>query len=356
MNLLTGGSADNTVSLTAHAVGMSDPFICKMQPLMICDPFDDGDEFTVDPDIADPANVGNQIRLKQRPSAGAWQPGNFGLLDLPEDADYGGGGATAVEKALSAEEPYGCYAANTISTATGGKTMAVKNGINERWYGPNVAPNVKNYPRDYILDETNTTIAPVYDPNVNFGTGAWPVSDYWATYHTPMPLPAEIASASRYQMYLFEAGVPYYAKTGGKGTKFTLDPDDAANGWKEVSIPVIQAKYPGVYDALSATADGGLVVNTTSPDDNYLDGRPPALEDISSKEQARRLITIAVAKCVTHAFTGASDIPGEGTFLELFLTEEATEPSDGVEIHGELVRKVEPRTSLEFHGNVRLVE
>lgn len=352
MNLLNGQGADNSISILSQAVGMSDPFICKMQPLMICDPFDDGDPLTVDPDIGAESSYGSQIRLKQAPSSGAWQPGNFGLLDLPDDA---GSGANAVYDALSAEDPYGCYAANTIDTAPGVIAVKVRDGVNVRWEGPDVAPNAKNYPKDYILDPANTTVTPVYDSAVSFGTGEWPVAQYWTDYHPGMPLPVELSTASRYQMYLFEIGEVFCTKS--KGTKFNPDCDTVeGGGWKEVSIAAIQAKYPGVYDSLSATTDMGLVVDTGSPDDNWLDGRPLASETISAQEHARRLITIAVAKCETYPFTGNSEIPGEGTFIELFLTEEATDPVDGVEIHGELVRKVDPRTSLEFHGNVRLVE
>lgn len=354
LNLLTGKAANSQTFLDARAVGMSDPFICKMQPLMICNPFDDGIEATVDPDIRDPAYVGYGLRIKQAGQTGAWQPGNFGLLDLPEDVNYGAGGANAVQAALETEDPLGCYAIATLDTAPGNKTQKVRDGVNVRWYGPNVAPNVINYTGPY----RDSNMTPAVDPteSVSWGNGIWDVVGYWTTFHSDaLPLPPELANATRYQMYLFESGVPYYTK-GGKTIKFTINATEAAGGWKEVSIPVIQAKYPGIYGALSANSTGGLVVNNTTPNDNNVDGVPPATETVSSQGQARRLIKIAVADCLTHAFQGNASIPAEGTYVEIFLTEEATGPNDGATIYGEVVRGLEPRTSFEFHGNVRLVE
>jgi len=354
LNLLTGNGANSQTFLDARAVGMSDPFICKMQPLMICNPFDDGIEATVDPDIRDPAYAGYGLRIKQSGQTGAWQPGNFGLLDLPADVAYGAGGANAVQAALEAEDPLGCYAIATLDTAPGNKTQKVRDGVNVRWYGPNVAPNAMNYANQY----RDSNMTPIVDPteSVSWGNGIWDVAGYWAAFHSDaMPLPPELANATRYQIYLFEQGVTFWTKQ--KGTKLALTAAElAGGGWKEISIPVIQAKYPGVYDALSANPTGGLVVNAATPDDNYVDGVPLATEAVSSQGQARRLVKIAVADCLTHNFQGNASIPAEGSYVEIFLTEEATGPNDGAVIYGEVVRGLEPRSSFEFHGNVRLVE
>ncbi len=352
LNLLNGGSASSETELGARAVGMSDPFICKMQPLMICSPFDDGIEATPDPDIRDPAYIGYGLRIKQSGQTGAWGPGNFGLLDLPDDA---GTGANAVYDALSMEEPLGCYAVATLETAPGNKTGKVKEGVNVRWYGPDVAPNAMNYGPDW----RDSNMTPAADPGEanSWGTGVWDVANYWATHHAnAMPLPPELANASRYQIYLFEQGVVFWTKQ--KGTKLALSPEElAGGGWKEISIPIIQAKYPGVYDALSG-ANGGLVVDATDPDNNYVDGVPLSTETISAQGQARRLMKIAVADCATYEaeLQGNASLPAEGVYVEIFLTEESGGVSNQATVYGEIVRALSPRTSFEFHGNVRLVE
>ncbi len=338
LNLLTGKGADSETFLDARAVGMSDPFICKMQPLMICNPFDNGDG-TVSDVLGDNPGIG--VRIKQSPSSGTWQPGNFGLLDLPEDANYGAGGANAVQAALEAEDPLGCYAVSTLDTQPGNMVMKVKDGINVRWEGPNVAPNVKNYPHDRVMDPSDA----LYDSSLNWGDGVWDLANYWSTHHNGVAMPAILAGASRYEVYLFEQDVNYYKK-GTKNVKFALTAEElSGGGWTYVQPA---DDYP---------AAAVIPSNATYPDDNDLDGVPPSGETISSKGYARRNITIAVANCVSESFSGNASIPADGIYVELFLYTQATEPgSDGAEIYGEVIRAIEARTSLEFHGNVRLVE
>ncbi len=350
LNLMTGKAGDSQTFLDARAVGMSDPFICKMQPLMICNPFDDGNPLTVEPDIREDIYKGYGLRIKQSGKTGAWQPGNFGLLDLPEDAGYAGGGANAVQQALEAEDPLGCYAVATLDTAPGNKTGKVKEGVNVRWYGPSVAPNVINYPQDDSM---------IADPNLNFDEingGVWDIATYWAARHPGVPLPPDLSSASRYQVYLFEQGRGYWRKGKKTSAEVTVDPPDGTGGWKFIDL----ADYlpDPVYAGIESPAGSGqaLPVDAGAPDDNNLDGVPPSGETISLKGHERRLMKIAVADCATYSFSGNSSIPAEGSYVEIFLTEEAGASGNGATIYGELVRGLEPRTSFEFHGNVRLVE
>lgn len=333
MNVLSGAAASSYTTLDSRAVAMSDPFICKMQPLMVCNPYDNGDG-TVSGSLE--ANIGFGLRIKQSPSTGAWEPGNFGLLDLPEDAAYGGGGAVAIQAALEAEEPQGCYAASVLSTATGSPIMSVKNGLNTRFYGPNVAPHVLNYPDDTIVEN---------DPNTDFGDGVWDLAGYWAQFHPGVPLPSPLTSATRYQMYLFEQGQGFWKKNKKTSPIASIDPPDANGGWTFVD----PANYP---------SQAIIPTDATYPDDNDLDGEPPVPpETVSHLQHERRNITIAVADCLSQSFQGDDDIANNGVYVKLFLYREATEPgSEGAEIYGEVVSVVEARSSLEFHGNVRLVE
>lgn len=337
MNILTGDNASNFTYLDAQAIGMSDPFICKMQPLMVCNPYDEGDG-TVSGALGDHPGYG--LRIKQSPSTGPWQPGNFGLLDLPEDAGYSVGGANAVEAALSAEDPLGCYAVATLDTAPGQITMNVKNGVNTRWYGPNVAPNVMNYPHDNKM----TPGHPDYVTGLDMGDGIWDVASYWAARHPGVALPTDLAAASRFQVYLFEQGQGFWKKSKKTSATVTVDPPDSNGGWKFID--------PSAYPAAAV-----LPVDAADSDNNYVDGEPPVPpETVSSQGWKRRNIKIAVANCLSESFQGNDSIPADGVYVEMFLYTEATEPgSDGAEIYGEIVGAIEARTSLEFHGNVRLV-
>lgn len=351
LNIMTGQDASNFTYLDARAVGMSDPFICKMQPMMICNPFDDGDPGTKDATPADDAYKGFGMRIKTAPGGDSWGPGNFGLLNLPYDAEYELSGAKAVEAALAADEPLGCYSVNSLSTATGTPAKAVMDGINVRWTGPNVAPNAKNYPRDDDM---------IADPTLNFapsGGGAWDITTYWNDFHPGVVMPVELAGATRYLVYLFEQGVVFWAKNGGKTLAFTLDESEKIGGMFPVDVATFIADP--VYAGLESPPGSGLALPVNAAaDDNDLDGVPKVGEAISTKAHKRRVVTIAVANCldVVGGFQGTSELPADGVYIDLFLTEEAGTTAEGVPVYGEIIKAVEARTSLEFHGNVRLVE
>ena len=337
VNAMTGKNASSYTELGSRAVAMSDPFICKMQPLMICNPFDNGDGTSSD-DLSNPLLAGIGLRIKQSGKTGAWQPGNFGLLDLPEDAAYGVSGANAVQAALEADEPLGCYAVSTLSTAPGNKTNKVKAGVNVRFgmatTDPTVvpAPNVMNYPKDIVMDT---------DPDINRGDGAWDIATYWATNHPGVGMPGLLADASRYQMYLFEQGQPFWRKNG-KETKISVD-EPGGGGWKLIE-PLVD--YP-----LAA-----VIPENADQDNNDLDGLPPPGQTVSTKGYERRVMKIAVADCETHSFTGNATIPAEGSYIAIFISEQAGDSSNGATIYGELIGGITARTSVEFHGNVRLTE
>lgn len=344
MNIMTGKTASNFTVLNSMAVAMSDPFICKMQPLMICNPFELPDGTTTDY-LMNPDLVGMGLRIKQSGKTGAWEPGNFGLLDLPEDALYNLSGANAVQAALEASEPLGCYAVDTLTTAPGNKTAAVQKGINVRWglplsdstADPSVnepAPNVMNYYQDDVM---------IDDPLLSSGNGVWNLSGYWALNHPGVPLPLDLTGASRYQIYLFEQGVDFWKGNGKKTTAIATEPADAGSNWKKIAA----SDYP----------DAGIIpAYPTDVNNNDRDGFPPEYQPVSPQGYKRRLMKIAVVNCIEHDFNGLASIPGDGVFIEYFLTQQAGTSSEGAAIYGELVGGIEARTSVEFHGNVRLTE
>lgn len=344
LNIMTGKTASNFAELDARAVAMSDPFICKTQPMMICNPLEDSDPTTPDP-IPDDTYAGRSVTLKQGiQGGGTWVAGNFGLLDLPTDASYSAGGAQAVAAALSADDPQGCYGYRVV-TAPGSMTVSVSDAINTRFGMPvtdpsvSPAPNVMNYPMDLNL---------AADPTLVIGDAVWDLPTYWATHHkdaagNPIPMPSVLNGATRYQVYLFEQGVGYWKKNS-KNVLVT-DLDQTGKGYT----------YVDPLDPAYATV-AVIPSDAAAPDDNWLDGEPPPGQTVSFKGQERRILRVNIMNCVNNDVQGKGDYPSEGNYLEIFLTEESRAPSGGAGIYGEIVRKMNPRVSLEFHGNVRLTE
>ena len=127
-----------------------------------------------------------------------------------------------------------------------------------------------------------------------------------------------------------------------KTTQVATEPEDAAANWDKIDPKV---DYPTAAI---------LPEYPTDVDDNDRDGWPPPGRDVQGYK--RRLMKIAVANCNTNTFQGLATIPGEGIYIEYFLTEQAGTSSEGATIYGELVGGIDARTSVEFHGNVRLTE
>jgi Flp pilus assembly protein TadG len=341
LNIMTGQSADSYTELDARAVAMSDPFICKTQPMMICNPLEDSDPTTPD-DIPDDTYAGRSIALKQGiQGGGTWTAGNFGLLDLPTDADYGAGGAQAVAAALSAVDPEGCYGFSLVTTAPGSMTVSVSDAINTRFgedeTDPTVvpAPNVMAYPKDTQMQaDLDNGISTV------LGDAIWDLAGYWAANHAGVPIPPELAGATRYQVYLYEQGVGYWKKNGKNVLVTELD-NDPGGGYTAVD----PAEYPL---AAVIPSDAG------DPDNPWVDGEPPAGQTPSDQE--RRIVRVNILNCTNLGVQGHGDYENEGGYVEMFITEPSPAPADGGGIYAEFVRKLDPRISLEFHGNVRLTE
>ena len=103
-------------SIEATAVAGVESSICNVSPLMVCVP-EDNLNWPTDEDI------GRGMRLKPGSQAGAWVPGNFGLLDF-------GNGNPAVYNALSGFGLDGCMTQDETATEPGQKE--VTDAINTR--------------------------------------------------------------------------------------------------------------------------------------------------------------------------------------------------------------------------------
>ncbi len=329
LELMTGTNDAGSRQIGSSAVAAMSPFICNAPPLMMCDPAEADPALAVD--LAQ--NIGMQYRLKEAQAGGTpWSPGNFGLLSLPD----GSSGASAIQGALAAVQPTGCYKLDVI-TATGSKTNMVKDGINSRFDldgMPDPAPNVIAYPRDDVI---------IADPDLNFGDGVWDAVTYWTDKHGAGGVPADLTadpindSTSRYQSYLYELGLEF-----------------ARNGRQTLYPAPAPADMPAGYALVTPAAkDLPKAADPAKSSNPHFDGVPSV--PAASNGYARRLVQVAVLKCVADGINGKGTYPTDGNFVEIFITEPVNDPPDAA-IYGELVRPLSPVNSPQYFANVRLVE
>ena len=314
------GGGTSSQELNSYAVAASDPFICKVPPLMMCNPAE------ADPtlDLALEANVGRQFVLKPPPSGGAWVPGNFALLETAS----GAAGAAAIAAAIAAVNAPDCYTLD-VTTATGVKAVQIADALNARFdinSYPDPAPNVMAYPQDDVI---------AADPTLDVGDGVWDDVTYWDEKQGNSPVPLDLANASRYQTYLFELD-----ETFARNGKLTLmpPPDPLPAGYVLVDPPA--PKIPKAADP--------------AKDKNpWFDGIPS--QTPASNGYKRRLLQIAVLNCVAEGIKGSGTYPSNGNYVEMFITEPAQEPPD-MKVFGELAGTLTPATAPDFHANVQLIE
>ncbi|OUR75681.1 hypothetical protein A9Q83_16915 [Alphaproteobacteria bacterium 46_93_T64] len=324
ISLLTSEVTSTSTSQRAKAIAGPTPFLCHAPPLMICDFL----ENTPAIDLRDEANIGRMVVLKEPQGGGSWAPGNFGLLSLPD----GSSGANDIEAALAAVEPQDCYDI-TIDTATGSKTNKIVNGINSRFDRPGnswpyPAPNVINYPKD---DDV------IADPDLKLGDGTWDITQYWTDQHGTSILPTELRThdgkqATRYQVYLFENGLPFWRK--GNVTIYPVPGGSMPSGYMSVT---------------NTTVD--IPRDLSDPHNNDVDGIPS--ETVASNGVNRRLIQVAQLKCIAENIHGHGTYPNDGNYLEMLVTEFVPDPPNAA-IYGEIVRALTPSNSAEYHANVKL--
>jgi Flp pilus assembly protein TadG len=116
-------NAFSSGQLNAEAVAGLGASICKIPPLMMCNPDEGGGNLDFDADDY----KGFGLRLVEG-GGGSWAPGNFGYLQTGL-----GAGASALEYALGANSPPGdCLAVDGVTTKPGENT-SVTDAINTRF-------------------------------------------------------------------------------------------------------------------------------------------------------------------------------------------------------------------------------
>jgi Flp pilus assembly protein TadG len=115
-------------SIGAEAVARIGSAICKMPPVMICNPDEVGGNLTFEPSLY----AGKGLRLTSvGAGGGGWVPGNFGYLDT--NITEVSGEVNQLRAALGWNTPPGeCVAANGVDTKPGA-TVTVTDAINTRF-------------------------------------------------------------------------------------------------------------------------------------------------------------------------------------------------------------------------------
>jgi Flp pilus assembly protein TadG len=118
---VVGAMSSGAISATAFA-GV-DSAICKVPPVMLCNPAE-----STDPSFTVANYIGDGIRLISNDGGGSYAPGNFGFL-----ATNAGSGASVLGQELGATSvPGDCVSANGVTTDPG-NMISVRDALNTRF-------------------------------------------------------------------------------------------------------------------------------------------------------------------------------------------------------------------------------
>jgi hypothetical protein len=127
LSFIAAVGATGNAQTSSSAVAGSSYVACNVQPLMICNPW----EQQADPVFEHHVSPGMMFQLLQE-GGNSFAPGDFGLLD---PANAANSSANEIRNLLSEQVPNVCYV-NNISPRTGQVTNKVLDGINVRFSIP----------------------------------------------------------------------------------------------------------------------------------------------------------------------------------------------------------------------------
>ncbi len=349
IDILTGAPTPGTTVHTAYAVAQNAATACETPPLMICNPFEDPDAVApcgttpyLPGNILGTENIGKMIVAKEGPGGVASAPGEFGLLCTAD----GECGANAIEEALSDPSYSPDCLGPIVQTSPGSKTNKIVWGINVRFdktptggQKPNndPAPNITDYPKDKD-----------WDSSVIFQSGEWDPLAYLSGVTHPFSgsqLEGTTINGvdypTRYQVYLWEIGVPF--EMNGPVTTYPVG--------AQVSVAAADANPTNTWETVNLGASG-LVVNDSATPFGVIDPAP-ALTNIPSPLATTpstqtgdheawvkwRTIRTAVLDCVCLGVAGNGNWNSFGRYIDWFITEAVTPPSgsDSAKVYAEFM-------------------
>jgi len=356
----------NSGSIAATAVAtLGSGAICKIPPLMICNPLETSTVLTFDPDTY----RGRGLKLEAG-GGGAWAPGNYGYLDF-------GSGAPVVEKAMGSNvdnDP--CVAADTVQTKPG-NTASAPTGINTRFdiydngliaycaQGNGNCSPALDVIKDVIHPQFSGGAQPNETANSSDNCKLANGNDPWAlptVQYQPDPISRAQVGADPTAM-----GSPrdicHAVSTGGDCTQgrfgngswdrnlyFKVNYGTSGTGWQSLSwlstwattnsVTLASISRYNVYRAEAAAIQAGTLRNVSVVDAkrrlaesvqignsgnfkdyySYANARCAAGQAASNTVKDRRVLTAAVVNCVAGSVQGSTHIAPIG-WIDLFLVE-----------------------------------
>jgi Flp pilus assembly protein TadG len=379
-------AAVSSGQMKAVAFAGLDSAICKVPPLMLCNPDETGDpEFTI-------ANyIGKGIRLVANDGGGIYGPGNFGFLAAALDTN-GTNGAKVLRQILGQEaQPGDCVSADGVTTDPG-NMVSVRDALNTRFdiydnglnnvCGTNGAlcPPSINTRKD--LAQKGGSCALV-DNTGNASGWKLPNNPYpGATLPAPGPLTDAQAAA------LSPTGYPHDICHAFSETGSCTDGRIGDGDWDRyayfrshpVDYPEIASGGRAALDAFMMTnfktttptryqvyiwemqhASDRLHTNITLAGGNKVSSQPvcaPPGVAPSSTEVDRRVLTVAVVNCTAEGVKGKTTDVAVKKWIDIFLTEPslartAGTPTENSDVYVEVIGQTQNATD---EGAVQLVK
>jgi hypothetical protein len=333
--VLTGAAGFNA---SAHAVAGYGTAICKVPPLLICNP-DEATSSTFDGD----AYIGRSFVLTPPPSgSGLWGPGNFGFLDV-------GSGAADVKNAMGRNPPLTeCF--GTTAVTKPGNVASADDWFNTRFdiYKSSASGN-KSDP--YFAPAMNTMLgaktaagASACSPSVStpgdqcsssaavsggmgfpkdcgqgsarIGSGVWNVAQYFATNHsgiTPSTYTPQVPAGATGSGWAAYGPTP--AAGGTSPTRYQV------YKWELAMLSGAIAKPAGAFSDGQTAASGSHDYAAPQCNTTGVQATPD-----------RRTISAVVANCHADNVRGATTVHII-SYVDLFLTA----PAASNTIYGEVI-------------------
>ena len=374
---IVGALNSGAIDATAYA-GLGSA-ICKVPPVMICNPQETGGSTTFNPS----ALLGVGLKLVTVGAGGGWAPGNFGYLDT------GGGsnGANGLREALGWVSPPGDCIEQTGVDTKPGATVDVVDSLNTRF---DIYDNTACQSGGSCPSSINAIKDLVRDGNANGGNSCRLHNSGWkevdsADQYLPTSATTPLASTitpsamghPRDMCHIVPSGTTGECTTAiGNGmwdrdAYFRVNYPAWANGtWTtQTGLPSNATRYQ-VYAWEIANRDtvvgGQTVLATRNPYGNGAsqprDHDKPICSNIQSPSYGtglipsanavdRRRISVAVVNCLANSVNGASDNVPVATWLEVFLVEPSLNRDSGRTSRGDIYVEVIGETQTGSAGS-----
>ena len=361
-------AAFSSGAISATAFAGLDSAICKVPPLMLCNPNEGSDpSFTI-------ANyIGKGVRLVANDGGGIYGPGNFGFLDVGA-----GNGATTLRQELGASSvPGDCVSGSGVDTETG-SIITVRDALNTRFGiydggslnqpcgndGSGCPPSA-NIRKDLVLDGSGNTLNKLGIVTGGGGNG-------WREAVNPYPGSANITTAGTNFHALSDAEIALIApmgypedichsfKTDGTGAcsggrigngswdRYAYFKSNGANSYAPAFADpaamntFLAANVPGGVNATRYQVYQWEMSNAAArlqsePNGSYasvsrpslLSGEPAGVSP-SATQVDRRVLAVAVVNCTAEGVGGHTTDVAVQKFIDIFLVQPSLARSNGV--------------------------